>query len=53
MAGAGCTWIALDVAVDNHGAQRLYARLGFVVEATSPRSAILPEGRVHRMATML
>jgi len=49
----GCTRIALDVAVDNHGAQKLYEQLGFVVEATSPRSAIIPEGQVHRMAKVL
>jgi ribosomal protein S18 acetylase RimI-like enzyme len=50
---AGCTRLALDVAVDNHGARQLYERLGFVVEAASPRSAILPKGQVHRMAAML
>jgi len=50
---AGCARIALDVAVDNHGAQKLYERNGFVVEATSPRSAVLPEGQVHRMAKVL
>lgn len=50
---AECTQIALDVAVANHAARKLYKRLGFVVGATSPRSVILPEGRFHRMAKVL
>jgi ribosomal protein S18 acetylase RimI-like enzyme len=51
--GAGCIRIALDVAVDNDGAQRLYERLGFAKEATSPRSAFLPGSQIHRMVKVL
>jgi len=50
---AECTRIARDVAVANHAARKLYERLGFAVEAASPRSVILPEGRVHRRAKVL
>jgi ribosomal protein S18 acetylase RimI-like enzyme len=51
--GAGCTRIALDVAVDNRAAYQLYRRLGFAEEATSPRSVVLPGSQVHRMVKKL
>ncbi len=50
---AGCERLTLVVAVKNEGARRLYERMGMTIEATSPKSALLPDGQVHRMAKRL
>ncbi len=47
---AGAKRLSLVVAVDNENAQRLYERMGMTVVATSPRSLVMPDGQVHRMA---
>ncbi len=49
----GSERLALDVAVDNRDARRLYERSGFAIEATSPRSYLGPESQVHRMVKPL
>ncbi|MGB9357159.1 MAG: GNAT family N-acetyltransferase [Acidimicrobiia bacterium] len=49
----GCGRLTLVVAVENEGARRLYERMGMTIEATSPKSALLPDGQVHRMAKAL
>ena len=51
-AAAGARRLALDVAVDNEVAKRLYERRGMTIEATSP-SALLRSDRVHRMTKAL
>jgi ribosomal protein S18 acetylase RimI-like enzyme len=50
---AGCERLTLDVAIENEGARRLYERLGLRIAATSPRSYLGPESRVHRMVKPL
>ncbi len=52
-AAAGAHRLALDVAVDNEGAQRLYASRGMTIEATSPAPSFVPGGAVHRMTKVL
>ena len=47
---AGARRLALDVAVDNDGARRLYERRGLAIEATSPSVPFMPDTAVHRMA---
>ena len=51
-AGDGASRLALDVAVDNAAARRLYERRGMTIEATSS-SASVPGGAVHRMTKNL
>ena len=41
--------LALDVAVDNEGARRLYERRGMTVGATSRSIPFMPASAVHRM----
>ena len=50
---AGARRLALDVDVENDAARRLYERRGMVVEATSPRVAILGGTAVHRMTKVV
>jgi ribosomal protein S18 acetylase RimI-like enzyme len=50
---AGCERLALDVAVENEDARRLYERLGLSIDATSPRSFLGPGSRVYQMAKPL
>lgn len=49
----GHTRLALDVAVDNDQARRLYERHGMTVEAESPAITFLPNERVYRMVKPL
>lgn len=49
----GCHRLALDVAVDNPNARRLYERRGMSVEAESPPIMFMPDKRVYRMAKAL
>jgi ribosomal protein S18 acetylase RimI-like enzyme len=46
----GCRRIVLDVAVDNEGARRLYARRGMAIEARSPTIPFTSGNAVYRMA---
>ena len=50
---AGARRLALDVAVDNDGARRLYERRGLVIDATSPSIPLVPGTAVHRMTKEL
>ena len=45
--------LALDVAIDNDGAKRLYERRGMTVDATSPSISFVPGSAVHRMTKVL
>lgn len=49
----GAHRLALDVAVENENARRLYERRGMSVEATSPSVALAPGTAVHRMVKPL
>lgn len=49
----GSTRLALDVAIDNDDARRLYERRGMAVEDTSPSVLFEPGMAVHRMAKRL
>ena len=50
---SGCRRLALDVAVDNTSAIRLYAKRGMSVEAESPSIVFRPDQRVLRMVKQL
>lgn len=49
----GCRRIALDVALNNAGARRLYEHRGMDVEATSPAILFIPSTRAQRMVKPL
>jgi ribosomal protein S18 acetylase RimI-like enzyme len=51
-ATSGARRLALDVAVHNDAAKRLYERRGMTIDATSP-SGLLRSDRVHRMTKAL
>ena len=48
-ATAGARRLALDVAVGNDGAKRLYERRGMTIDATSPPIPLMGGTAVHRM----
>jgi ribosomal protein S18 acetylase RimI-like enzyme len=50
---SGARRFALDVAVDNDSARRLYERRGMTIEATSPSVPFVPGGAVHRMTKLM
>ncbi len=50
---AGSQRLALDVAVNNDGARRLYERLGYAVESSSKPIPFVASAAVHRMAKPL
>ena len=52
-AAAGSCRLALDVAVGNDGAKRLYQRRGMAVEATSAHVPFVPGTAVERMVKVL
>lgn len=52
-AAAGARRLALDVAVNNDGARRLYERRGMTHEATSASVPFKRDAAVHRMAKVL
>lgn len=51
--GTGSSRITLDVAAKNQRGRRLYERLGFVVEAASPRWFGMPNTNILRMVKSL
>ena len=50
---SGARRMALDVAVNNDGARRLYERRGMTIEATSPSIPFVADTAVHRMTKVL
>jgi ribosomal protein S18 acetylase RimI-like enzyme len=49
----GSKRIVLDVAIDNHGARRIYERRRMTIEATSRSIPLAPQSAVHRMVKAL
>lgn len=52
-ANVGCRRLALDAAVDNDGARRLYERRGMTVDGLSPSMFLMSDQRVYRMVKVV